>query len=313
MNSSDTWEPSSWLYTKQSKIKNLLTVSLVVTIAFSIGLVLVIWKRCSNEESFIPQNIIMYSVSISSIITSVGTLLYLAIDSNEDGRDKRGDDLLYFVAFPFLIIRELLIAVFAANRYAVCVYGLTYHLRMSKNKMATVILGLCLALYAALITIHQAKRRADSTTIVSSTSAFKITWVATELGATLSLCIFNLQLYLLAKSKMRRKGRVHSVEIANENQDRRHILVQNVKRTTGTLVASIFYGARMLPHATVLTISLWRCTPAVHSAGRVILLIKYIAGMFDPVVLCLMIKMVREGLRAEWKSMRDSIRGAFGK
>ena len=254
---------------------------------------------------------LMYIAGFSNVITSVGTMAYVVINRGRGNCDKRGDDLLYFVAFPSLMIREMLVAGFAINRYAVCVYGLTYHLKMDKKKMGIMMLLMCLLLYAGLTVIHQITRFADNTARASHTAAFKIFWAACEILATFLLCFFNLLLYSLAKSKTSRKRRIEPIDSAEENQGRRDLLVQNVKRTTGTLFASLFYGARMLPHAIMLIISLRVSTPTIDAVCKIILLIKYIFGVIDPIVQCLSIKMIKEGLRAELISLKDTVTNIF--
>lgn len=312
MNLSVECKEPSWLNKNSLAAYYLLVVSLIIVIILSIGLVAVIWRRCSHAENYTPQNMIMYFAGFSNVVTSVGTLIYLMNNKNAQSCDRTSDDLLYFVAFPSLIIRELLVALFAINRYAVCVYGLTYHLRMNKRKMGIVIIALYTMLYVCLVVIHQVSRMRDNDTLASLEPAFKILWAACEISATFLLCFFNLLLYYLAKSKAGRKPRVHPIENTEEMQGKWDLFVQNVKRTTGTLFASLYYAARMLPHAAILVSTTWISTPSVQSAGRAILLIKYILGIMDPVVQCLSIKMIKEGVKAEWNAIRETIANICG-
>lgn len=310
MNTTSLRIESAWVDIKQVETYYFLAVCLILTVVLNIGLVVIIWKRCSHGENYIPQNLIMYGAGFSNVMASIGALVYIIRLRKKDNCDKRSDDLVYFVAFPGLIIRELLTACFAINRYAVCVYGLTYHLKMSAKKISITLCVLCVALYTCLIAIHQINRNADSNVLVSHTVPFKITWATCEIVATSLLCFFNLLLYILAKSKARRSRRVRPEGNAGKNETQ-SLFMQNIKRMTGTLFVSLFYATRMLPHAINLIISVEVPTHSVEVAAKTILLIKFILGVMDPIVQCLSIKMIKEGLRAEWVSMKNSLINFF--
>ena len=299
-----------WVDQNQTETFYILAVCLILTIVLNIGLAAIIWKRCSNAETYQPQNMVMYGAGFSSVMASTGALVYLEMIHIKDGC-KHSDDIAYFAVFPGLIIRELLTACFAINRYAVCVYGLTYHLKMDTKKMGVTMFVLCATLYTGLLVIHQVNRYADHNVLVSSTVPFRVAWATCEIAVTILLCFFNLLLYVLAKSKARRSRRVMPMGNATTDQERHDLFVQNVKRISGTIFVSLFYSIRMLPNATILIVSLNASQPSVYTASRIAILLKFTLGMMDPIVQCLSIKMIKEGVSAEWASIRSTLMSIF--
>ena len=277
----------------------------IFTAACNTLLMRIIWKRCIQCETFILQNIILTGIAVADMTSALGVVVTHSL--KDDSKKHSKEAWLYFLVTPALMIQEIHIVLLTINRYMVCIYGLVYPLIMTRWRLYFTILAVWVTVYllltAALLGTGQGNISYYST---SHSTVFKFIWGTAQLSLVLIISVLNIHLYYFAKKKLKSERRIVPFGMENGRKNEDNLLARNLKRTTGTVLLTLFYSIRILPHAVLKLVTVWTSNKSVEIANELAFLTELCSSCFDPIVPIVTIKIVRDGLVNEWRSIQTA-------